>query len=38
MLEGSWPVSMRMALSIKMAENSVVVLRVIFKHASFTKK
>jgi hypothetical protein len=30
MLEDSWPVSMKIALSIKMAGNSFVALRIIF--------
>jgi hypothetical protein len=33
-----WPVYMRIALSIKMADNSPVVLSIIFHYASFTKK
>jgi hypothetical protein len=38
MLEDSWPVSMKITLSVKMAENSFVVLRIIFQYARFTKK
>jgi hypothetical protein len=37
MLEDSWPVSMKIALIVKMADNSFVVLRIIFQHANFAK-
>jgi hypothetical protein len=38
MLEGSWPVSMGIVLSTKMADNSIAVLRVIFSTQALLKK
>jgi hypothetical protein len=37
MLEGSWSVSMRIALSIKIADNSIVVLELFFSMQALLK-